>query len=260
VDLLLLAIGSAVRPDTPDRLARAGAQTAESVAVERVTADATPAAVDAALTGRAGRRLVIEADLAGLTLVLNRLMRRDELADAETAVLATGPIEYLTRLGLPTDGSGQLRTAVLGRPRLAGVIKTDSGGLLVDTVSLGPDPVTAGDCATSGRVRRPEVAQSAAKWWLRAVVDDQRLSDGPAGRLDVRHLGPAELEATVTLPGRRVAGVPLGRSRTRTCRGRSLQLACDPALIIEDGRARERPRSKRTFWSEPELWRLALPG
>jgi len=242
VDLLLLAIGSAVRPDTPAGLARAGAGAVESVAVEQVVADATPAAVDAALAGRAGRPLVIEADLAGLTLVLTRLMRRDELADAETAVLPVGQIEYLTRLGLPSDRSAQLRTAVLARRRLVGVIKTDSGGLLLDSASLAPAPAASG-----------------AAWWLRAVVDDQRLSDGAAARLAVRHLGPAELEATVTLPGRRVAGVRFGSARTRALRGRSLQLACDPALIIEDGLARERPRSKRTFWSEPELWRLALP-
>jgi hypothetical protein len=56
------------------------------------------------------------------------------------------------------------------------------------------------------------------------------------------------------------ATVRLGRLRRRTYRGRSLQLACDPALIVADGVARERPRGKRTFWSEPKLWRLALPA
>jgi hypothetical protein len=82
------------------------------------------------------------------------------------------------------------------------------------------------------------------------VVDDQRLADGSARGLRLRRLGPAELEATVQL----------GRLRRRTCRGRSLQLACDPALIVADGVARERPRGKRTFWSEPKLWWLALPS
>ena len=82
------------------------------------------------------------------------------------------------------------------------------------------------------------------------MVDDQRLGDGPARGLSVRRLAPDELEATVRL----------GRFRRRTCRGRSLQLACDPALIVADGAARQRPRGKRTFWSEPKLWLLALPA
>jgi hypothetical protein len=92
--------------------------------------------------------------------------------------------------------------------------------------------------------------QPAGDWWLRAVVDDQRLCDGPARSLAVRRLGPGELAATVRL----------GRWRSRTCRGRSVQLACDPAQIVADGVGRERARRKRTFWSEPELWRLALPS
>jgi hypothetical protein len=112
-----------------------------------------------------------------------------------------------------------------------GVIKDDSGGVCVDAASLRPWP------------------GADTTWWLRAVVDDQRLADGAARELRVRRLGPSELEATVRL----------GRLRRRTCRGRSLQLACDPALIVADGVARERPRRKRTFWSEPKLWRLALP-
>jgi hypothetical protein len=85
-------------------------------------------------------------------------------------------------------------------------------------------------------------------WWLRAVVDDQLLRDGEAHAVSLRRLGPEELEATVRL----------GRWRTKTLHGRSLQLACDEASITQDGVGRERPRGKRTFWSEPKLWRLCL--
>lgn len=201
------------------------------------------AGVDAALAAleeRSGEsssalRLVIDADLAGLNLVLHRLLRRGLLETLDTAVLAREPVPYLSRLGLPADLAGQLRVAQQAPTRLVGVIKDDSGGVCVDAASLEPWPGAS-----------PE----GSPWWLRAVVDDQRLADGYARGLRLRRLGPSELEATVQM----------GRLRRRTYRGRSLQLACDPALIVADGVARERPREKRTFWSEPKLWRLALPA
>lgn len=188
---------------------------------------------------RAGEsaRLVIDADLAGLNLVLHRLLRRGLLETLDTAVLPREPVPYLSRLRLPRDLAGQLRVAQQAPARLVGVVKDDSGGVCVDGASLAPWPAELPD------------RSGPSPWWLRAVVDDQRLADGTVRGLRVRRLGPSELEATVQL----------GRLRRRTCRGRSLQLACDPALIVADGAARERPRSKRTFWSEPKLWRLALP-
>jgi hypothetical protein len=223
VDLLLVSVGVTDRSDTPDELTRAGAR---SIKTTSASADAT--SVDNALDQRQDRRLVIDADLAGLNLVLSRLMRRGELDVAETAVLVREPVPFLTRVGLPSDRTGQLGLAVHGEATLVGVIKDDSGGLCVDSASMAP--------------------WQQGPWWVRAVVDDQRLCDGNARSLTVRRLGPSELEATVQL----------GRFRTKTCRGRSLQLACDEALIVADDLPRERPRSKRTFWSEPKLWKLAL--
>ncbi|WP_408662910.1 hypothetical protein [Jatrophihabitans sp.] len=182
-------------------------------------------------------RLVLDTDLAGLNLALHRLLRRGLLETLETAVLVRRPVPYLSRLGLPADMAGQLRVATLAPARLVGVVKDDSGGVCVDSASLAPWP-------------DPPDGTPGSRWWLRAVVDDQRLADGAARGLRVRRLGPSELEATVQL----------GRLRRRSYRGRSLQLACDPALIVADGLPRERPRGKRTFWSEPKLWWLALPG
>jgi hypothetical protein len=225
VALLLVSVGAIGRFGLPDELARAGAGD-----LDVAHADSTPQAVDGVLERRGDRRLVIEADLAGLNLLLARLMRRNELHTAETAVVPRQPIRYLTTAGLPNERSGQVEIAVHGRPRLVGVIKDDSGGLCVDGATMTP-------------------WEPAGTWWLRAVVDDSRLADGNARSLSVRRRGPSELEATVRL----------GRLRRRTQPGRSLQLACDEAQIVTDGVPRERPRSKRTFWSEPELWRLALP-
>jgi hypothetical protein len=230
VELLVVSIGDQGLPDCTGQLAhgflRAGASKAEPWRVP-----ATAAGVDEPLGHLGGRRLVIDADLAGLNLVLNRLMRAGLLQTVETAVIPRQPVPYLRRIGVPGEPAGQLRAAVRGVPRLVGVLKDDSGGLSVDRARVEPWPDS-----------------SLPDWWLRAVVDDQPLSDGDARAVEVRRLGLGELEATVQL----------GRFRRRSVRGRSLQLACDPARIVQDGIARQRPRTKRTFWSEPELWRLAL--
>ena len=225
MDLLVVSVGPIGRFDAPDELERSGAN-----AVELATVTADSASVDGVLDLRDGRRLVIDADLAGLNLVLSRLMRKGELDTAETAVLPRESVRFLARIGVPSDRTGQLDVAVHGEPQLVGVIKDDSGGLCLDGATMRP----WGDTS---------------RWWLRAVVDDQRLCDGMARSLTVRRRGPSELEARART----------GRFKTTTCRGRSLQLACDEAEIITDGVSRERPRSKRTFWSEPKLWQLALP-
>ncbi|UQX88302.1 hypothetical protein M6D93_18765 [Jatrophihabitans telluris] len=244
MDHLLVSIGD-IGADTDDRAGRPtsrgwpGPVELAAAATLRLDAPvrprrvaATPAGVDEVVRGLGpsfAGRLIIDADLAGLQLVLGRLQRAGVLATTATAVLAREPVPYLSALGLADDLDGQL-SALGSPPRLIGVIKDDSGGVCVDHAELGPWP------------------GSSAPWWVRAVVDDQRLCDGPARSVTVRRLGPAELEATVVL----------GRIRKRVLRGRSLQLACDPALVRQDGVARERPRSKRTLWSEPELWRCAL--
>lgn len=187
--------------------------------------------VDAALQRLDGQRLVIEAvDGAGLNLVLARMQRAGLLSHVDTAVVVAEHVPYLANLGLPGDRTSQLEVARSARSRLVGVIRDDSGGVCI-----------------SGARLTPWVPEH--DWWVRAVVDDESLCDGYVRSLTVRHTGPAEV----------MAEVKLGRFRSRTKRGRSLQLACDPAQIVADGVGRERPRGRRTFWAEPKLWRLALP-
>jgi hypothetical protein len=204
--------------------------------VQAVPVAAEPTAVDAALDGLGDRRLVVAAATPELQLVLTRLLRSGRLESVTTAVVSDSPPAYLRMLGLPSDEAGQLQRAVRGTARRIGVIKDDSGGLCVDAATVTP------------WTEAGSVDSASSRWWLRAVVDDEPLCDGPARAVSLRRLGPAELEATVQL----------GRWRTRTIRGRSLQLACDPALITQDGIGRARSRTKRTFWSEPALWNLCL--
>lgn len=265
VNLLVLQIGPDGSSMLADAMISAGA---ESIDIQ--VTPATTEAVDGVLDRRQERRLVVEADLAGLNLVLSRLMHRDELDTAETAVLLKEPVAYLTRMGMPDDRESQLQLAVRGDCRLAGVMKDDSGGLAVDSACVVPWPPgftplsstplpgseraarlsSAAQLSGSKRAQRSAGgARSDSSWWLRAVVDDQRLCDGSAHSVSIQRLGPSELEATLKL----------GRFRRRTQRGRALQLACDEAQIVTDGIVRNRPRSSRVFWSEPKLWRLALP-
>ena len=161
--------------DPIERLRTVGA---ERILIAADDAEDRTAAVDAALDVRDDRRLVIAGDLAGLQLVLARLMRRGELGTAETAVLPDAPIGYLDRIGLPRDTGARLHTAVHAPASLVGVIKDDSGGLCVDHAEVGP-------------------WQPGEPWWVRAVVDDERLVDGAARSVTVRRLGPSELEARV---------------------------------------------------------------
>jgi hypothetical protein len=226
VALALLRVG-------PQQAALAAAGQRLGAPVDWQAADpaAVDTALDALLAAEDRPRLVIAAGLAGLNLALARISRRGVLGELDTAVLLPEPVGYLRALGLPAGLDAQSALARTGSSRLVGVLKDDSGGVCLDSAVLGP-----WDGAGAG-------------WWLRAVVDDQRLWDGMARSLTVRRLGPSELEASVRS----------GRWRGRSYRGRSLQLACDPAQIVADGVGRQRPRRKRTFWSEPTLWRLALP-
>ena len=86
---------------------------------------------------------------------------------------------------------------------------------------------------------------------MRAFVDDEKVCDGEVRALRVDR--PAAGVLRVSVHGR------FGRTTARVD-GRAAQLACAEARLSSDGVARERPRRKRTWWNEPDLWRLALPA
>jgi hypothetical protein len=89
--------------------------------------------------------------------------------------------------------------------------------------------------------------------WMRAYVDDAAVCDGDIRSLTLTRVDRELLRAQARVPA------AFGRSRVQTVEGRALQLACDEARIESDGVARERPRSRRTWWCEPDLWNVALP-
>jgi hypothetical protein len=189
------------------------------------------AALDRVLDRAADGRLVLCAQVGDLAAVLRRLWRRGELAERETAWLPIGPVpRYLLACGVATSLPDAAAIAVRGTVRTVGVLADDSGGVVVGSAGLRP-----------WRGRR---------LWVRAFVDDERVCDGEVSALRVERGAQGELRATAV--GR------FGRTVARIS-GRAAQLACDEAALTSDGVPRQRPRRKRIWWAEPDLWRLALP-
>ena len=188
--------------------------------------------LDAALDATGDARLVLSAPIGDLAAVLRRLWRRGELVERETALLPLhAHSAFLVRCGLPADLATAAALAVTGTPRTVGLLADDSSGLVIDSAGLQP---------WDGR-----------RLWTRAVVDDTKVCNGSITGLRVDR--PSSGVLRVTVQGR------LGRTIARV-EGRAAQLACDEARLSSDGIERERPRSKRTWWNEPDLWRLALPS
>ena len=222
------------------RLRAAGAAGVES-AVLQLTGDPVDdrLALNAVLDAMPGRRIALDLPPGHLAALLHRMMRRGEIATTPTAVLGERPLSLIAS-GLPADPDAAARLAVHGTARAVGLLKDDSGGVLIDSARLvaWPEPGAGAGASTP--------------FWMRAYVDDTPVSDGPATSLTVTRVGPSLLRATATRPG-------LLR-RPRVAQGRALQLACDDAQIYSDGVPRERPRGKRTWWCEPTFWQVALPG
>lgn len=225
MEAVLVTIGDPPGTDAAGNLRSAGAK------MSMLTLPTGPSRVemDAVLDALGGRRLVVDAARADLAAVLRRMMRRGELSTTETAVLrADGP--FLQGIGIPVDSAVAAAIAVSAPCRIVGVLKDDSGNLVLDSAELRP---------WSGR-----------RVWARAYVDDERLCDGEIEWLRVEHRVGGGVRASV--PGR--------FARVRSLQGRALQLACDDAAITSDGSARDQPRRKRIWWDEPEQWLLACPG
>jgi hypothetical protein len=247
VHLGLITSESAALVDATALLTRAGAREITSSVLQLSGDEATDRlALDGALDLMDGRRIVLALDMATLVPLLHRMMRRGDLLTTETALLSPLPTSLVAQ-GMPSALRDAARLAVEGTARAVGVLKDDSGGVLVDRAELTPwpDPALDGSKAANRRTM-----------WLRAYVDDTQVCDGDAQRLTVTRVRSDLLRVQAHRPGGRF----LGRARPTTVEGRALQLACDDARIVSDGIARERPRDKRTWWCEPDLWKVALPA
>ena len=227
VRLWLMTIGG---QSDSDGVSAAAALTAAGGRVESIELPTDPSrsALDAALDTADGRRVVIHSSIPDLARVLRRMMRRSELTATETAVLPRKPVPFLARYGI-ADLTEAAAIAVDGRCLTVGVLKDDSGHVVVDHAELAP--------------------WSGSRLWVRAYVDDDCLADGEITRLRIDRGAGGGLRATAW---------PGGLHRRRAISGRGLTLACDDAAISSDGAERDQPRRKRIWWDEPEQWRLAV--
>jgi hypothetical protein len=235
VDVSLVCVGAdgAARTATVGAaLVSSGGGAASVVSTTACPDPADRAGLDRALDRAGDGRLVISAEAGELAAVLRRLWRRGELVERDTAWVPVGPVpRYLASYGLPASLADAADVAVNGSSRTVGLLADDSGGLIVCSAELGP-----------WRGRR---------LWVRAFVDDEKVCDGEVSALRVDRPSAGVLRVSVV--GR------FGRT-TKRVNGRAAQLACAEARLSSDGVVRERPRRKRTWWNEPDLWRLVLPG
>ena len=196
MDLLLLSIAGSPpsgrrQPDAATLLREAGARSLDTAG-----AGADAASVDAVLDRRDGRRLVIEADLAGLNLVLRPAdAPRRCWARLETARAADRGRAVPGRAGGCPPTAGQLaRCAVQAAARLVGVVKDDSGGRVRRRGRSSPRGPTGGRdvrvVGARGGGRPAAVRRSRAQRRMRRLGPAE-----PAGNRPDRSGAPAGLHA-----------------------------------------------------------------
>ncbi|HEX5495703.1 MAG TPA: hypothetical protein VFX70_14120 [Mycobacteriales bacterium] len=182
--------------------------------------------------GAAGEdTLVIAAGDAGLNTVVTRLLRRGGSADLPVAVLPAGGSAVGRWLGLPAGTDAAVGVALTGTPTRCGLVRDDHGGVLLASATLTP---------WQGR-----------RFGTRAYLDDTEIANRMIRELAVRP-GDGCLHATVT------AGRLAGPSRSRA--GRAVTVSCEPARLVVDGGPHPRPQTRRTWWYQPDLWQVVLPG
>lgn len=203
---------------------------AEAVAVP---AGAGVSDLNTVLDGRDGRRLAMMGGDGDLNRVVERLMRRKELASTPVAIVPIGPDSVVGRaLGLPGESAAAARVAATGQPQGYGLIRDDHGGVVLAAAELRP---WEGDM-----------------FGMRAYVEDSELVNRTIRTFTVRG-GTGRLRASA-VAGR--LGLGLGLRRVRHAEGRAVTVSCEPARLVVDGETRPRPQRRRTWWYEPDLLQL----
>lgn len=170
-------------------------------------------------------RVVVIGDDSDLAAVALRLLRRDLLTSVIIGFATDRPTAVTDLWSLPLGAAG-LDLAVAGDPDLVPLVRDDVGGVLVGLGSLTP---------VEGTI----------------YVDETRALSGPVAYVLVEP--DAERGLVVTLVFRRFLG--LGR-RSRTFRGRAVQIGTTPAAVISDGKVFDRKMDRWTFYKHTEPLRL----
>jgi hypothetical protein len=177
--------------------------------------------IDHMLSGR----VVVLGDDADLAAVVLRLMRTERLASVIVA-FATDVSTAVTDLWSLPLGSAAVDLALKGDPDLVPIVRDDVGGVLLGLASMSN---------VEGTV----------------YVDENRVLSGRARHLLIEP--DTDKGLAVTIIPRRLLG--FGR-RSRTVRGRAVQIGTIATLVISDGRPFERKMDRWTFYRHTEPLRL----
>ena len=202
-----------------------------TAAQQRVDLDAALAAGLVVAGSPEQLRIVLDVPWSWVPVVLRRLSRRNELGSISTALLRPDA-SFAAWQGLPGSLGELAAVAVAAPAEPVGVVKDDSGGLLLHRARLTPWTGSTG--------------------WVRAYLDDHAVADGEVPGIEVERLDRWSMRARTLSSGKLLR---LRHPRWQT--GRAIQLACEESAISSDGNARDQPRTRRSWWAEPDLWLLA---
>lgn len=194
--------------------------------------------IDRTLDAHSDGPFVLSADIAGLSAILQRLVRRDQVAEVPVGWVADtdrASRELSARLGLPPRPTLAADVATADEVRNVRLVRDDHGGLLLHRGRLS---------AWAG----------AAMFGAQAYHDDELVADGTVRRIDVRP--DYDVDCGV------VAEVAAGLlRRTTRSTGRSVQTSSDEALSTVDGVPHPRPVRKWTWYADPrQHWLLRVPS
>lgn len=184
------------------------------------------------------RRLVLSAGVPGLSAVLLRLIRREQIAEVPVGWVAD--VDKASRelsgwLGLPPRPTLAADLATGAGIRQVRLVRDDHSGLLLHRGQL------------SGWA-------GVSTFGAQSYHDNARVADGAVRRIDVR----PDYDADCAV----VAEVLTPRRLRRSTRshGRSIQTACDDALSTVDGTPYPRPVRRWTWYADPrQHWLLRAP-
>jgi hypothetical protein len=179
--------------------------------------------VDPLLADATPDRIVVAGADADLAAVVLRLLRTGRLGVAVAYLPANPGSAVAATWGLPTDRGTAAALAATGEPEPVPLVRDDAGGVLLGRGVIRP---------VDGVI----------------YCDERLMLRGRAARLVVTPADPVGVDVRV------------GRAlRTRSARGRAVQVACAEAVALLDGVPHPRPVTRWTWYKHTEDLRLVRP-
>jgi hypothetical protein len=175
--------------------------------------------------------VVVQGPVQALAAVLTRLWRTERLPAV--------PVGWEPADDAASRGLARALELGQGGERVLPLVRDDHGGVLLSAGRLEATGEPVGAVRRLGR-----------RFGAQAHHDDARVADGLVTRIDVR---PDWTETDVI----RVAVMTQPLRPVRRTRGRALQVACDPVLVVRDGVPFDRVVTRWTWYADDRVrWRL----